>query len=250
MKFYFFLSLARSWWQPSNASRWWFRPDCHHWSKWNRPSAPEVSECKWNTDIGFPAQPEKCMLDFVHRVLWATSLCWNKKSTWIHTGTGNKNTTKFAKYVFSCSYLYPINSFLFLYYSHKFTWLSALISWTHSQTRIEDRDASFLRYIRITPSTFTCTGSSFFHSSFPLSQSYLQALHLFIICGAEGRLASAVLQLTFSLQLSFKPNRLYHLSKEFFFPPLCWSGLTYFKQAGYWLVCLVHTWLFVSFSVE
>ncbi len=100
---YFTLSV-RSRWQPPDASHRWFRSYCHHPAKWNRPAAPEVSECKWNAGIGFPAQPGNCVLGSVDWFLWATPLCWNEESARIHTGTGNKNTTKFATYVFSCSY--------------------------------------------------------------------------------------------------------------------------------------------------
>lgn len=91
---------SRSRWQPSSASHWWFGSHCHHPTKWNRPQTPEVFGCKWNTGIGFSAQPGKCLLGSVYRVLWATPLCRNEKSAWIHTGTWNKNTTKFATYVF------------------------------------------------------------------------------------------------------------------------------------------------------
>lgn len=40
------------------------------------------------------------MLDPFYRILWATSLCCNEESTWIHSGTGNKSTTKFTTYDF------------------------------------------------------------------------------------------------------------------------------------------------------
>lgn len=162
------------------------------------------------------------MLGSVHRVLWATLLCWNKKSTWIHTGTGNKNTTTFTKYVFSCSYSYLMDSFFsFSYFSDKFKWLSALKSWTHSPTRIKDSSASFLRYIRISPSTLSHTGSSFFRSLFLSHHCYLGALHLFIICAVESRLASAVLATHLvPLQLSFKPTSytIFTISKKLFSP--------------------------------
>lgn len=101
--FLYFPFHSRSWWQPSNASHWRFRSYCHHPSKWNRAQAPEVSECKWNAGIRFPAQQGKCMLGPVYRVLWATPMCWNEESTWIHTGTGNKDKAKFTTYVFCCS---------------------------------------------------------------------------------------------------------------------------------------------------
>lgn len=193
------------------------------------------------------------MLGSVHRVLWATLLCWNKKSTWIHTGTGNKNTTTFTKYVFSCSYSYLMDSFFsFSYFSDKFKWLSALKSWTHSPTRIKDSSASFLRYIRISPSTLSHTGSSFFRSLFLSHHCYLGALHLFIICAVESRLASAVLATHLSSTAVLQTNKLHHLHyfKKTFLspPPLRWSGLTNFRQTWH-NICVVHTWLFVSFSI-
>lgn len=111
--------------------------------------------------------------------------------------------------------------FSFSYFSDKFKWLSALKSWTHSPTRIKDSSASFLRYIRISPSTLSHTGSSFFRSLFLSHHCYLGALHLFIICAVESRLASAVLATHLvPLQLSFKPTSytIFTISKKLFSP--------------------------------
>lgn len=94
----------RSWRQPASASHRWLRSHRGHPSKWKRPSAAQVLEGKWNAGSGFPAEPGKCVLGAVFRVLWAAPLCCNKKPAWIHTGTGNTNSSKFAAYVYISSF--------------------------------------------------------------------------------------------------------------------------------------------------
>lgn len=80
--------------RPSGAAEWRLQSNIRHQSKWNEPQTPEVLQCKWNRGTGFPAQAGVRVLGPVFGILWATALCWSKKSAWIHTGTGNKNTTK------------------------------------------------------------------------------------------------------------------------------------------------------------
>lgn len=182
----------RSWRQPASASHRWLRSHRRHPSEWERPSAAQVLEDKWDAGSGFPAEPGKCVLGAVFRVLWAAPLCCNKEPAWIHTGTGNTNSTKFAAYVYISSF-FPSFVVIFLINSHL-------------TTRIKGVPACGEHHPGL---THTQAHASLFSHCILLSPSlsYLRALSLYllIITEAYDRLASAVLEFIFILQSPFRP---------------------------------------------
>lgn len=149
------------------------------------------------------------MLGSVYRVLWATPLCRNEESTRIHTGKGNKNTTKFATYVFIGSQFpsHTINTpFYFL------TFLMNLSDYLlshrgHSNLQEGSRE---MRYTSPSALSYKHPYPSFSLSFFPLSHSLTceLSLYLFIICAVESRLASAVLAAHLSPTAVLQTSRL------------------------------------------
>lgn len=114
------------------------------------------------------------MLALVYRVLWATPLCWNKEFAGIHTGKGNKNTTKFAKYVLGVHS--PFSYSICTFPSSLFWWMLGIIC-----SPIENTHTYNVRVRKLwctSPCTLSHSHGYPSASFFPVSYPYLWALSL------------------------------------------------------------------------